>query len=406
MPVAKTYTAWFDGHLDHPDTQRLAAELERLGLPRRWRDWAGTVAPLLNLYCLQHQEDGDLTHLPEERIAQICRWPIPSKAEEFVSALKCAGVLEEREQPGGGVRYVVHNFRHYCRRLLNERERKRNSRRQSEEQAPTQPTPVRGQYADAGAERLAPIVIGTVNGNVKDRERPLTAVTAEPEKQPTPAGALRPKSEVHSEKTAGNDHGGAANEPRSAKAGSAAVETTPRQGMETARRTETEPLGAERVAKPVPRPELVTSNPAPDWDPPRTEDVQACLSTLAELLRRWGWDETAVRRFLKWLINDSRGPGCTLPSGVWVHRACEGDYWRILGFAKQIEMRRARGGEVKDGVSLLIHMLDKGYQPTDDCYRLAKSAWIYVDQEDERVEPIWMREILQAIGRPAAGVAL
>lgn len=362
MPVAKTYTTYFDGHLDHPDTQRLAAALELLGLPRRWRDWVGNVAPLLNLYCLHNQEDGDLTHLPAERIAQICRWPIPSKAEEFVGALKCAGVLEEQEQPGGGVRYVVHNFGYYCRRLLNERKRKRNARRQSDAALAARTTPVRDVSAPASVDELAPIVIGTVNGNVKDRERPLTAVQAGggiqdqiargdkfilvTEQQPIAAGASRPKSETLSDKTAGNDKG--------------------------------------------PTPELTTANPAPDWDPPRPEDVQSCLSTLAELLRRWGWVETSTRRFLKWLIGWKRGE--------WVRRACEGDYWKILGFAKQIEERQARGLEVKDAVSLLIHMLDKGYQPNEQNYRLAKTAWIHVDGEGERVEPIWMREVLQAIG--------
>jgi hypothetical protein len=405
MPVQKTYTTWFDGHLDHPDTQRLAGELERLGLPRRWRDWVGNIAPLLNLYCLHNQEDGDVTHLPAERIAQICRWPIPSKAEDFVGALKCSGILEEHEHPDGGVRYVVHNFRHYCRRLLNERERKRNSRRQTDEPAAVSPKTLRGQYADAGAERLAPIVIGTVietvNGNVKDRERTLTAVTNEPEK-PKPAGASRPSSEISAEQTAGNGERqeGQQHEQGRAQAGSPPAETTPRARVETARRTEApapRANGAGTFAGPV----VVK----PDADPMRPEDVQNCLSMLAELLRRWGWDETATRRFLKWLIHDSRGPGCTMPRGAWVHRTCEGDYWRILGFAKQIEERKARGGDVKDSVSLLIHMLDKGYQPTEQCYRLAKSAWIFLDGEGERTEPIWIREILAAIGTPA-GVAL
>jgi hypothetical protein len=369
MPVAKTYVAFFDGHLDHPDTQKLAGELERLGMPRRWRDWAGTVAPLLNLWCLQHQEDGDVTHLPAERIAQICRWPLGGKSEEFVSALKVAGVVDEVEMPGGGTRYVVHNFRHYCRRLLTERERKRNSRREvhdNDNPAPSTRT-VRGQSAPASANRLAPIVIGSVigsvNGNLKDREGTLTVVTDEPEKQPTPAGASRPTSEIsETTTTAGNGNGN----------------------------------GNARPQAEGPGPET-----APDRDPQRPEDVQACVSMLAELLRRWGWNEMAVRRFLKWLITDSRGPGCALPRGAWVLRTCEGDYWRILGLVKQVEERKAQGGDVRDTVSLTIHMIDKGYHPNAQCLRLAKSAWIFLDGEEARAEPIWMREVLASIGAPA-----
>jgi hypothetical protein len=430
MPVSKTYTCFFDGHLDHPDTQRLAAALEVLGLPRRWRDWAGTVAPLLNLYCLQHQEDGDLTHLPAERIAQICRWPIPSKSEEFVGALKCAGVLEEQEQAGGGVRYVVHNFRHYCRRVLNERDRKRalrgHGRGQDAHHETTPPQTVRGVSTDVSADKVAPIgiVIGTGNGSVKDRERFLSEVPSTESPAPAKttttdtAGAARPILEKQAGTGNGNGTkptGGGASEQRSAQAGSPQAETagaSHRAELGTAgRTTKTETTKPEQGIAGVAladtpsastaSPRLTTENPAPDWDPPRPADVQAQVSMFAELLRRWGWDEKQVRRVLAWLTSYKRGE--------WLRRSCEGDFWRVLAFAKQIEIWRAGGGEVRDAVSMLIAMIEKGYTPKEENYRLAKTAWIHLDGEGERIEPIWMREILDGVGRACvpvvAGVA-
>jgi hypothetical protein len=303
---------------------------------------------LLNLYCLQHQEDGDVTHLPAERIAQICRWPIPAKAEEFVGALKCAGVLDEQELPGGGVRYVVHNFRHYCRRVLNERERKRTQRQTGrgqdshQEQTPTQT--VRGVSAPVSADKVAPNVNGTVNGNVKERERPLTAVTAarpEPAQSEEPAGASRP-----SEKQ-GQENG---NSPKTATAG-----------------------------KPAPMPAA------------RSMSVQERISLFAELLRRWGWNETQVRRLLKWLISD-------FGNGRWVQTASEGDFWNVLAHVKYIEERAAYKKDVRDPVSFLIHLMDKNFTPNQMNFNLAKAAWIYADEEGERTEPIWMREVLASIG--------
>jgi len=126
-------------------------------------------------------------------------------------------------------------------------------------------------------------------------------------------------------------------------------------------------------------------NPPQDARADRPADVQDSLSRLGELLRRGGWIEHDARRVLKWLIGWKRG--------AWIRKASEGDYWQVAAHSNHIKAT----GKARDAVSVLISQMDKGAWPPEEHYRKAKTDWLALDHEDERIEPIWMREILAGI---------
>lgn len=381
MPVVKTYTAWFDGHLDHPDTQRLATELESLGLPRRWRTWAGMVAPLLNLYCLQHQEDGDVTHLPAERIAAICHWPIPAKAEEFVSCLKYVGILDEDEQEDGRVRYYVHNFRHYNRRLLSERQRKREARGaySSADAYADRPPPLSADagedgYADGSVERLAtgPRRVGDesatgwrnkvkAKAKIKHRERPLSVQTGVESRAGT-AGASRPMFEKQENDEQRQDFNGDSTGVVAFSNPQPPVTPTSETNSVTANKTQ-------EIGQPVVSHES------------RDAETQAYLTMFCSALRP-ELPELDVRRIVKWLVTERREKILRADTLTW---------WRMLAIALQCA-GRARNGLVRDMVSLFIHMIEKNQEPMDNMFRVAKSVWERQEKIDQDA-PAWLGEL-------------
>jgi len=204
MPTNSTYTTF---HGDLPtcrDTQDLVRRLKKLGMPHAWARLAYAFVPPLNIWCLQHAEDGDVSHLDAEQIADICGWPVRSKAAGFRAALLAAGFLE-RTKDG---RVLVHNFTTYNARLLNERKRQRARRKTAKPYKDTTEDTHAGSHAAESADAYAyrPPINGDEDGNgdgdkteskeqITENGGEAAAVCALPE-QPETAGASRPISEA------------------------------------------------------------------------------------------------------------------------------------------------------------------------------------------------------------------
>lgn len=127
--------AWIELHTTlprHPKTLRLCRELG-ISLPQ-----AIGHLQLLWLWVLEFAEDGDLTGLAPDEIATITCWE--GDPVVLVDALIRCRFLDQHDDA-----IVVHDWRDYAGRLLADRERKRQARRQSTER----PRTIRGTSTDS-----------------------------------------------------------------------------------------------------------------------------------------------------------------------------------------------------------------------------------------------------------------
>ncbi len=108
--------AWIELHQTLP-THRKTMKLRRI-LKIKTPQAVGHVA-MLWLWSLDNAPDGDLSQVDAEDIAEAAEWP--KTAEEFVSALKEAGFIDDNMQ--------LHDWGEYAGRLMDQREEWRKKER-------------------------------------------------------------------------------------------------------------------------------------------------------------------------------------------------------------------------------------------------------------------------------------
>jgi hypothetical protein len=347
MPSAGTWVPFFG--VQHRQIRALAAALRPLGLPAHFESWAALVPSLLNLYCLHWQEDGELAHLSEREIAEICEWPYRRKAVEFVAALVATGFLEEG-QGADGRSLRVHNYKHYCRRILSDRERWR--------------------------ERVQS---GAVRGGSKERSKPAVAECSTERRAGAPRSApAQPYLTLPTSlKTVVND-------PPTPPApvenfGTATAAAAPPSPVEV---QEPHGNGQDTAGQ------ASSGTPDPIWR-------RWCV--FANCLRAGGWADQDVRRMVEW-ARRTRG-------GAYLG-ADEQVFLRWLGFARQVRDYIAQGGRVADAVRYWIHCVELVTARLADEHR--KAAYAAWDAEDARgglEAPAWLSEYVANCGALPAGVA-
>lgn len=350
MPTHSTYTPFFGDLPNHPQTWRLAERLVELGMPRRWAPLAYAFIPPLNCWCLAHAEDGDVSHLPAARIAEICGWPVRAKAKEFVAALVDAGFLEETLDESLRAGLVVHNFRAYNRKLLHDRERKRKA------------AGVPGGAVECSREdsvECSKESARSVPGNAPEK----TLERSRPNKS---------KSKVFNNNAKGSLKHSTTN-PRAREDGTATTAASPPRDKKQTTSTAT----------------TTTTTTDPAW---------FRWNVFAEALRRAGWGDANARRMVKW----AREKILAAPANFDLHGQLL--YW--LAAAHYVT---AIGSKKKltDPVSYwLAAITEYGITPTETEYMMAKRGWEHLERElsGNPAPPAWLAELLENIVKPVERV--
>lgn len=358
MPTHELHTPFFEGLIDGPQVEDLALALESLGMPQRWSGLCGAFIPALNLWCLRKNESGELPR-SEEKIANICGWPLRRKAKAFVQALVKAGFLDEKKEGENHVtRYSVHNFRYYHRGLLKDRERKREKRK-----------------AEASVEMSVDATMDSAEE--RTREGTMEGTQTRPQSAADASALTRARD--------GNVYGN-----RNGNVSENGVAVVVRESD----------YSKETAGASPPLPDKAPDLNGKNGTQAKSGDVWQRWQLFAEVLRAEGWGDDHTRRMIRWAAKDYRG-------GAW--REAPADHlWRLLAWAFHVAGAKTdgRGNAIRDRVAVWIHCCTKSGAPPESCEREAKAGWVMRENSMPARGPNaagkrakWLEGLLSGIGR-------